>query len=115
MKGFSTLLVRSREWSRSNEAKDADWGKHKAKGIDNKTGTQWPKVKTWFGYIRCTLYPELLLAGSHIWLFVKDVAIVSYGTRQCRKVWSNCQDKITEEDLRILTLILFSVQKLGTK
>lgn len=39
---------------------DADWGKHKTRGIDSKTGKQWTKIKTWFGYglhlIADTLY-----------------------------------------------------------
>jgi len=29
---------------------DADWGHHETKGIDNKTGKLWTKVKSWFGY-----------------------------------------------------------------
>lgn len=29
---------------------DADWGKHETHGMDNKTGKEWNKVKTWFGY-----------------------------------------------------------------
>lgn len=29
---------------------DADWGKHETKGIDNKSGKPWSKVKSWFGY-----------------------------------------------------------------
>ena len=29
---------------------DADWGKHETHGIDSKTGKEWNKVKSWFGY-----------------------------------------------------------------
>jgi hypothetical protein len=29
---------------------DADWGKHETRGIDHKTGKEWIKVKSWFGY-----------------------------------------------------------------
>lgn len=29
---------------------DADWGKHETRGIDPKTGKEWVKVKSWFGY-----------------------------------------------------------------
>lgn len=29
---------------------DADWGKHETHGIDGKTGKEWNKVKSWFGY-----------------------------------------------------------------
>ncbi len=29
---------------------DADWGKHETQGIDSKTGKEWNKVKSWFGY-----------------------------------------------------------------
>ena len=29
---------------------DADWGKHETHGIDSKTGKEWRKVKSWFGY-----------------------------------------------------------------
>lgn len=29
---------------------DANWGKHETHGMDNKTGKEWNKVKTWFGY-----------------------------------------------------------------
>lgn len=29
---------------------EADWGKHETRGIDSKTGKQWKKIKTWFGY-----------------------------------------------------------------
>lgn len=29
---------------------DADWGKHETHGIDGKTGKEWEKVKSWFGY-----------------------------------------------------------------
>lgn len=29
---------------------DADWGKHETAGIDRRTGKQWKKIKSWFGY-----------------------------------------------------------------
>jgi len=29
---------------------DADWGKHETTGIDGRTGKQWTKLKSWFGY-----------------------------------------------------------------
>ncbi len=29
---------------------DADWGKHETAGIDGRTGKQWTKIKSWFGY-----------------------------------------------------------------
>jgi hypothetical protein len=29
---------------------DADWGKHETAGVDGRTGKQWTKVKSWFGY-----------------------------------------------------------------
>ena len=29
---------------------DADWGKHETRGINSKTGKQWNKIKSWFGY-----------------------------------------------------------------
>lgn len=29
---------------------EADWGKHETHGIDSKTGNEWHKVKSWFGY-----------------------------------------------------------------
>ena len=29
---------------------DADWGKHETTGIDGRTGKQWKKIKSWFGY-----------------------------------------------------------------
>lgn len=29
---------------------DANWGKHETHGIDSKTGKEWDKVKSWFGY-----------------------------------------------------------------
>ena len=29
---------------------DGDWGKHETKGINAKTGQEWNKVKSWFGY-----------------------------------------------------------------
>lgn len=29
---------------------DADWGKHETAGIDARTGKQWKKIKSWFGY-----------------------------------------------------------------
>jgi len=29
---------------------DADWGKHETSGIDGRTGKQWTKIKSWFGY-----------------------------------------------------------------
>ncbi len=29
---------------------DADWGKHETAGIDRRTGKQWTKIKSWFGY-----------------------------------------------------------------
>lgn len=29
---------------------DADWGKHETHGVDKKTGKEWNKVKSWFGY-----------------------------------------------------------------
>jgi hypothetical protein len=29
---------------------DADWGKHETTGIDARTGKQWKKIKSWFGY-----------------------------------------------------------------
>lgn len=29
---------------------DADWGKHTTKGIDSKTGKEWKKVTSWFGF-----------------------------------------------------------------
>jgi hypothetical protein len=29
---------------------DANWGKHETHGIDNKTGKEWGKIKSWFGY-----------------------------------------------------------------
>ena len=29
---------------------DGDWGKHETKGINAKTGQEWNKVESWFGY-----------------------------------------------------------------
>jgi hypothetical protein len=29
---------------------DADWGKHETAGIDGRSGKQWKKIKSWFGY-----------------------------------------------------------------
>lgn len=29
---------------------DADWGKHETRGVDRKSGKEWTKVKSWFGY-----------------------------------------------------------------
>jgi len=29
---------------------DADWGKHETTGINGRTGKQWKKIKSWFGY-----------------------------------------------------------------
>lgn len=46
---------------KSGQASDsgADWGKHETCGVDGRTGKQWKKVKSWFGY---TLH---LVADSH--------------------------------------------------
>jgi hypothetical protein len=37
---------------RTGETSDpqADWGKHETVGIDSRTGKQWTKIKSWFGY-----------------------------------------------------------------
>ncbi len=37
---------------KSGETSDpaADWGKHETAGIDARTGKQWKKIKSWFGY-----------------------------------------------------------------
>ena len=29
---------------------DADWGKHETRGVNHKTGKEWAKIKSWFGY-----------------------------------------------------------------
>ena len=40
---------KSRETGKTSDP-EADWGKHETRGVDNKTGKAWTKVKTWFGY-----------------------------------------------------------------
>lgn len=39
----------NRETGATSDA-DADWGRHETRGIDNRTGQDWSKIKSWFGY-----------------------------------------------------------------
>ncbi len=49
---------KNRQSQQTSDA-DADWGKHETAGVDARTGKQWKKIKSWFGY---TLH---LIADSH--------------------------------------------------
>jgi len=54
--GYDGKAIESHSTGRINRAKgetsdpDADWGKHEINGVDARTGKQWRKVKSWFGY-----------------------------------------------------------------